>query len=73
MKIFGAAQNIVAPIKPLVLPYVIQSKDWDNKLGQCGPFLAALVTITLLCGQTMTAEFHTMLQNTATKCNEGKF
>ena len=53
-----------------MLPYVIQCKDWDNKLGQCGPFLAALVTITLLCGQTMTAEFHTLLQNTATKCNE---
>ena len=70
--IFGAAQNPATHIKPPVLPYVIQCKDWDNKLGQCGPFLAVLVTITLLCGQTMTAEFQTLLQNTATKCNEGK-
>ena len=59
---FGAAQKI--PTKALVLPYdVIQCKDLgDDKLGQCWPFLALLVTITLLCGQTMTLGSHTLLQ-----------
>ena len=52
------------PTKALVLPYdVIQCKDLgDDKLGQCWPFLALLVTITLLCGQTMTLGSHTLLQ-----------